>query len=253
MNLFDPTIDRSLVRALETHSAQAWPAPEIVQVNGWEVRFTPGSRSRRINCVTPISPVAGKIDDTLQLAQKLCTERALPCTLRVTPLGGRELELWLHAHDKGMTGDATSVQVAPLGGLSPRDGQAVLTHTITAEWLAGLAASGADQAERDLIGRLLADVSAPQAFATVMQGGAPVAVGRTVVMNGLAGIFHIATSQQARRQGHGRTIVSALMHWARDQGAMRAYLQVVAANVPANALYRGFGFREAYRYDYLTL
>ena len=43
------------------------------------------------------------------------------------------------------------------------------------------------------------------------------------------------------------------MRWAREQGAMRAYLQVVAANEPAIALYRGFGFREAYRYDYLTL
>lgn len=253
MNLFDPTIDRSLVRALELHSAQAWPAPEIVQVNGWEVRFTPGSRSRRINCVTPIAPVAGKIEDTLALARKLCADRNLSCTLRVTPLGGRELEEWLRANDKGMTGDATSVQVAPLGGLAARDGEALLTHALNDEWLAGLAASGADAAERALIARLLADVAAPQAFATVMQNGMPVAVGRTVVMNGLAGIFHIATVKEARRQGHGRTIVSALMHWARDQGAMRAYLQVVAANEPAIALYRGFGFREAYRYDYLTL
>lgn len=253
MNLFDPTIDRNLVRALEAHSAQAWPAPEIAQVNGWEVRFTPGSRSRRINCVTPITPVAGKIEDTFALARKLCADRNLPCTLRVTPLGGRELELWLQANDKAMTGDATSVQVAPLGGLPPREGEAVLTHALDGTWLEGLAASGADEAERELIGRLLADVAAPQAFATVIANGKPVAVGRTVVMNGLAGIFHIATAKEARRQGHGRAIVSALMHWARDQGAMRAYLQVVAANEPAIALYRGFGFREAFRYDYLTL
>jgi ribosomal protein S18 acetylase RimI-like enzyme len=253
MNLFDPLLDRSLVRALEMHSALAWPAPEVVQVNGWEVRFTPGSRSRRINCVTPIAPTAGRLDDTLSLAKKLCAERDVPCTLRVTPLGGRELAEWLHTHSKDMTGDATSVQVAPLGRLPPREGDAALTDTLNAEWLAGLAASGADQAERDLIGRLLARVDAPQAFVCVVKDGAPVAVGRAVVMNGLAGLFHIATAQDARRQGHGRAIVSALMHWARDQGAMRAYLQVVAANDPAIALYRHFGFREAYRYDYLML
>ena len=253
MNIFDPTIDRSLVRALEIHSSQAWPAPEVVQVNGWEVRFTPGSRSRRINCLTAMAPVAGKFEDTLALAKKLCAERDLPCTLRVTPLGGRELADWLHAHNKGMTGDATSVQVAPLGGLPPRSEGVELEPKLTPQWLAGLAASGADQAERDLIGRLLADVAAPQAFACVMQDGEPVAVGRTVVMNGLAGIFHIATAKSARRQGHGRTIVNGLMHWAREQGAMRAYLQVVAANEPAIALYRGFGFREAYRYDYLSV
>lgn len=253
MNIFDPTLDRSLVRALEVHSKLAWPAPEIVQVNGWEVRFTPGSRSRRINCVTPMTPVADMLEDTFALARKLCADRNLPCTLRVTPLGGRELESWLRAHDKGMRSDATSVQVAPLGGLAPREGEVVLADGINEEWLAGLAASGADDAERELIGRLLARVDAPQCFAIVMKNGEPVAVGRAVVMNGLAGIFHIATAKQERRQGHGRAIVSALMHRARDQGAMRAYLQVVAANEPAIALYRTFGFREAYRYDYLTL
>ena len=253
MNIFDPTIDRSLVRALENHSKQAWPAPEMVQVNGWEVRFAPGSRSRRVNCVTPMAPIANKIEDTFALARKLCAERDLPCTLRVTPLGGQELAQWLIAHDKGMTGDATSVQVAPLGGLPPAETNVVISDTLDATWLAGLAASGADQAERDLIGRLLARVTDPQAFACVMEKGAPVAVGRTVAGHGLAGIFHIATAKDARRQGHGRKIVNALMHWARERGAMRAYLQVVAANEPAIALYRGFGFREAYRYDYLTL
>jgi len=253
MNILDPTIDRQLVRALETHSARAWPAPEIVQVNGWEVRFTPGSRSRRVNCVTPMAPVAGRLEDTLKLAKKLCDERNLPCTLRVTPLGGRELADWLQAHGKGMTGDATAVQVAPLGGLAAADNHALLDNHLTDEWLAGLEASGADAAERALIARLLADVMTPQGFARMMQDGEPVAVGRAVVDHGLAGIFHIATAKQARRQGHGRAIVNALMHWAREQGAMRAYLQVVAANEPAIALYRAFGFREAYRYDYLTL
>ena len=72
MNIFDPTIDRSLVRALENHSKNAWPAPEIVQVNGWEVRFAPGSRSRRVNCVTPMAPLAGKLEDTLALPRNPC-------------------------------------------------------------------------------------------------------------------------------------------------------------------------------------
>jgi ribosomal protein S18 acetylase RimI-like enzyme len=253
MNIFDPTIDRQLVRALETHSARAWPAPEIVQVNGWEVRFTPGARSRRVNCVTPMAPVAGKLEDTLKLAKKLCDDRNLPCTLRVTPLGGRELADWLQAHGKGMTGDATAVQVAPLGGLTAPEKTALLESHLSDVWLAGLAASGADEAERLLIARLLADVTTPQGFARVMQDGGPVAVGRAVVERGLAGIFHIATAKSVRRQGHGSAIVGTLMRWAREQGAMRAYLQVVAANEPAVALYRHFGFREAYRYDYITL
>lgn len=253
MKMFDPALDRSLVRALENHSKHAWPAPEVVQVNGWEVRFAPGSRSRRVNCVTPIAPVDGKIEDTFGLARKLCAERDLPCTLRVTPLGGQELADWLAAHNKSASVDATAVQVAPLGGLPPAESGVILSDQLNDQWLAGLAASGADIAERELIGRLLARVSDPQAFACIIEKDEPVAVGRAVSGHGLAGIFHIATAKHARRQGHGRKIVNALMHWAREQNAMRAYLQVVAANEPAITLYRGFGFREAYRYDYLTL
>ena len=253
MSLFEPLIDRRLIRALEHHSAMAWPAPELVQINGWEVRFTPGSRSRRVNCVTPLEPSAGTLDETLTLAKKLCDARQLPCTLRVTPLGGRELADWMDAHQLGATPDATSVQLAPLGGLAPAPSEAIISSHITPEWLQGLSASGADAAERALIARLLANVTMPQAFAVVLKDGEPVAVGRAAVHQGLAGLFHIATSAAHRRQGYGHAIVSALMQWAREHNAMRAYLQVVAANTPAIDLYRRFGFREAYRYDYFKL
>ena len=253
MSVFEPLIDRRLVRALEHHSAMAWPAPELVQINGWEVRFTPGSRSRRVNCVTPIDPAAGKLTETLHLAKKLCDARNLPCTLRVTPLGGRELADWMQTQPLGLTGDATSVQLAPLGGLAPAPSVAMIANELTPEWLKGLAASGADEAERALIARLLANVTMPQAFAVVLENGEPVAVGRAAVYQGLAGLFHIATSAAHRRKGYGHAIVSALMNWAREHNAMRAYLQVVAANAPAVALYRHFGFREAYLYDYIKL
>ena len=253
MNCFEPLIDRRLVRALEQHSAMAWPAPELVQINGWEVRFTPGSRSRRINCVTPMDPIADKLSETLALAKKLCTERGLACTLRINPLGGRELEDWIIAHHKSRSDDATMVQLAPLGGVSSLTSEALLSPVLTPEWLQGLTATGSSDEERALIARLLSHVTAPQAFAMVMQDGQAIAIGRAVVHQGLAGLFHIATAPDQRRQGHGHAIVSALLKWAREHNAMRAYLQVVANNQSALKLYAPFGFRDAYLYDYVRL
>jgi GNAT superfamily N-acetyltransferase len=64
------------------------------------------------------------------------------------------------------------------------------------------------------------------------------------------GIFQIATAPSMRRKGLGRKIVTSLMAWGRQQGGMRAYLQVVATNHPARRLYQGLGFKPLYPYTY---
>ena len=46
--------------------------------------------------------------------------------------------------------------------------------------------------------------------------------------------------------------VIALVSWAAERGATRAYLEVTADNEPAVALYASLGFTEHYRYAYRT-
>jgi GNAT superfamily N-acetyltransferase len=70
------------------------------------------------------------------------------------------------------------------------------------------------------------------------------------MIDGLLGVFQIATAPSMRRQGLGRKIVTSLMAWGRKQGAMRAYLQVVATNLSARTLYQGIGFKPLYPYTY---
>ena len=56
------------------------------------------------------------------------------------------------------------------------------------------------------------------------------------------------TTPSARRHGHGRRVLAAIAHWARQSGAHHLYLQVDHANTPAIALYERAGFRTAYHY-----
>jgi N-acetylglutamate synthase len=42
------------------------------------------------------------------------------------------------------------------------------------------------------------------------------------------------------------------LYWGRQQGAMRAYLQVVADNIAARSLYRSMGFKTLYGYTYFV-
>jgi ribosomal protein S18 acetylase RimI-like enzyme len=80
--------------------------------------------------------------------------------------------------------------------------------------------------------------------------GAAAAFGLGVVERGHLGLFDIVSDPQRRRAGHGRRLVEGLMAWGRARGATRAYLQVVATNARAIALYESLGFREAYRHHY---
>jgi len=242
--------DLALIDALERHSAKAWPAPEIVRIHGWELRFAPGSRSKRVNALTPTDPVPGKFAETLDLARRLCADRGIGCTVRITPRAGSEALAELER--RGIAEfDPTAVEVAPLGPALTEEPDVVIAASPEGGWLEGMtAANRVPEAEKAVIARLLGDVLYPQAFATALEDGRPVAFARAAAGDGLLGIFHVATAPEARRRGHARLAVTSLMAWGRRQGAMRAYLQVQEANAPARALYARLGFRETYRYVY---
>lgn len=76
------------------------------------------------------------------------------------------------------------------------------------------------------------------------------ASGFAVLLEGLVGIFGIATHRDYLRQGCASTLLETLLHWAQQKGARYAYLQVEADNSPACNLYLKLGFREFYNYWY---
>jgi N-acetylglutamate synthase len=64
------------------------------------------------------------------------------------------------------------------------------------------------------------------------------------------GLFDVLVMPAARRQGLARRVTESLYAWARHHGAGFAYLQVVAINAPALALYEAQGFSTVYAYNY---
>jgi GNAT superfamily N-acetyltransferase len=245
-----PGCDPALLLAIERHSALGWPAPEVVVLNGWECRFAPGSPSRRVNSLTPLTPIPGFLPQTLAVARRLCRERGVACTVRTTPAIGADEIAFLEA-EGFVRKDTTSVEVAPLGGGFVVDPDVVLGPPPHAEWLRAFAdTSRLDADETDVIDRMLSAVGESMILASINIDGAPLAFGRAVMIDGLLGVFQIATAPSMRRQGLGRKIVTSLMAWGRKQGAMRAYLQVVATNLPARTLYQGIGFKPLYPYTY---
>jgi ribosomal protein S18 acetylase RimI-like enzyme len=84
------------------------------------------------------------------------------------------------------------------------------------------------------------------------------AVGRaavTVAPDGTrwAGLSSVHVAEEARRRGLARKVCEALLAWAAERGATRAYVQVLAENTAAIRLYESMDFAEHHRSRYVSL
>ena len=247
------TIADRVVR-IERHCAAAWPAIHTEELGGWEMRFSPGLTSKRVNSLNATMPDSERFPDILRRARELCSERGARCHVRLTPLAGPECAPTLES--MGVFGvDETRVQMVDLAGRgSGGSNHVTLASTPHEGWLAAYAEMHGDGPEaRHSIGALLDRVTMPQRFASIGEDGRLLAVGRAACGEGLAGIFQIMTRPEARKRGLARALMAALLEWCGSNGGKQAYLQVEAANMAACSLYASLGFEDLYRYTYWTM
>ena len=249
------------LHALEAAAFRAWPALETEDLHGWHLRFARGY-TRRANSAnaTPATPSA---DDEAAAAQVRDIEarfagRGLPPVFRLVSFDAAP------TFDDTLAGrgyrflDLSLVMVAPLDGAARPDDDAPPPQVLddAGAWLGHYRAiTGSAGADQETHLRMLRAIPARTAFATATLPGAgtdgPAAACALGVLDGESlGLFDIATHPDARRQGHAGRLCAGLMRWARGQGARRAYLQVLASNHGAIALYERLGFRRAYHYWY---
>jgi ribosomal protein S18 acetylase RimI-like enzyme len=65
------------------------------------------------------------------------------------------------------------------------------------------------------------------------------------------GLSAVHVADGARRRGLARGLCEALLAWAAERGATRAYVQVLADNTAATRLYESMGFSVHHRSRYV--
>ncbi|WP_436761941.1 GNAT family N-acetyltransferase [Streptosporangium sp. V21-05] len=227
---------------------QAWPALQRVDAGGWTLRAADGV-TKRANSVLPL----GEPDDLLagiEGAEKFYADRGLPCVFSVGGGATPGLDAALEARGYRVV-DPTLIMTARLvsgepGGPGEAEEKVELAEAPSQAWLDAwwsvdgrFGGDGLATAARILTG-------VPAVYASL--GGE--AVGRGVVQGEWFGVYSMAVLPHARRRGHGRDVLRALLSHARAQGTQRAYLVVVESNTAARALYERQGFTVAGRYHY---
>ncbi|MCJ2123307.1 GNAT family N-acetyltransferase [Methylobacterium sp. J-077] len=243
------TSDIDLAWRVEEACLNAWPSPRQLLVHGYLLRAT-GGTSKRQNSVNPLRG-SGAPEPAIAAGQALYTALGRRPIFRV-PAIAPQMEPLLAGGDYTVV-DETCTLFRDLTDLPGGPDPGVrLAPTPDAAWLAlrdavNRADAAAAQAFRDTVETLIL----PRAFASATVDGGIGAFAFGVLDGDLLVIESVATPEPLRGRGHAKRAVGALLHWARGRGARAACLQVVAANTPARALYRGLGFeRELYRYHY---
>lgn len=240
-------------RILEEKTLNAWPALQQVVYDGWLLRFARGY-TKRANSVVPMFAGQLGVDAKIARCEAAYADRRQAAVFKMLPWSEPgDLDGRLAASGYGRV-DTTSVQVRPLAadkaGL-PADRDLRLRPTADWDWLQAFGRlTGLPPKARPLIETIVNNIVPSACFGLLLDQGRTVCCGLAVCEDGYLGLYGIATEPQARRRGYAGRLLGQLTAWGRRQGAHTAYLQVVAANLPALRLYEKLGFAEKYRYWY---
>lgn len=241
-------------RELEAVSGRSWLAPDEEWLGQWWLRAA-GGLTARANSTRPLGDPGRPLDAALAFVVHWYGGRGLPPMIRT--VSGSNIGAELDRRGWGSARDAMFLTVTVarlLRSLEARGhggGRAVQTASAPpTSWLARYV-GGANTP----IALQLLTGGADVVFATIYAADEPapaVAIGRAAVEGPWVGFTAIEVDPLARRLGHAHAVMWALTEQAASRGAVRAWLEVLADNDPAVALYTSLGFSEHHRYTYRT-
>ncbi|MEV0422544.1 GNAT family N-acetyltransferase [Streptosporangium canum] len=222
---------------------QAWPAVDRVDTGGWVLRAMDGV-TKRANSVLPLGEPED-LDAAIAEAEKFYADRGLPCVFSVGGGATPGLDEALRARDYRMV-DPTLVMTAPLARAVPAAAGVEFAQTPSQAWLDTWWSVDGRFGDEGLATAVRILTGVPAVYVSLGRE----AVGRGVKQGEWFGIYSMAVVPHARRRGHGREILRALLSHAREQGTRKAYLVVVESNAAARSLYEQQGFTVSGRYHY---
>lgn len=248
----DPAIEN-----LELAGFASWPAEQVHEDGTWLIRLSPKLPYKRTNSINCLSWEDGEnTGERLAKALSIFHGANVQPTLRTTPLTPPDLLAATSGSDWTAPFAESIVMTTQLaiehGPKSPFSFQTF--DEPMPGWVENYLGLTMDKTkDRATITRTLTEIEKPVRFIRAMHANVCTGVAVSVVQNDLVGLFGLAVSNAARRQGLGRALSNCALTWGAAQGATTAWLQVEADNTPARNLYDSLGFTERYRYAYRSL
>ena len=233
-------------------------------IGGWLARAGDGI-TERSNSAVPIGPSAGLQEVPLAQLEEFYRSHNLPCQLMIPDRIGRPVEhlpgergpeilvMSKELGDSAQLSGQGSPQVADLSmanALAPSlaDAQIELAvdETPDADWFSMYKFRGQPLPKKAL-DLLCHRIGGQLGFARLTVDGQLAAITRATITDGWLGYSAVAVAPDFRRRGLGTLLCQHLLGWGADNGAERAYLDVIDSNTAGKALYHKLGFSEHHR------
>jgi GNAT superfamily N-acetyltransferase len=227
------------VRAIERLHVRAWPALETAAVCGWLWRYS-GGGSQRANSVSTMH-FSGD-DPFAALAEVEARYRARGAPMRIhtydltVPHG---LTALLQARRYSESETTATMMKRVVARDFPVDVE--IADAGDAAWRA-IYLGAITESRRATNAKILDAIPQPRAWFSCRRDGQTASTGLCVADGELAVVECMATRADAGRQGGAQAVLAGIEAWAAARGVRALALQAVAGNLPAIALYRGYGF-----------
>ena len=239
------------IRFFEEIAANGHVALNVMQYDGWLLRFSEGYTGRA-NSVSIIYPSTLDMAEKVAYCEEMYRRKGQPCIFKLT---NNDEELGEYLESRGYkVVTPTDVKVLDLARFEPveTDG-CVFDSEPDEKWLENYFAFEklTDTKKQDIFRRMLAKVSVDTIYCTLYDGGRVVACASAAVEHGYMLLQNVVVDESARGTGYGKRLCSAIITKAKESGAKYSWLQVVKDNIPAVKLYDRLGYEKLYTYWYM--
>lgn len=227
---------------VERATIAAWPAAEAEGRDGWLFLAASGVTGR-VNAVWPLAWRGGDVEAAITDAEAWYAARGMVPRFKLTDNAYAPTDLPERLARRGYAPTMHTLIMLRALSSGTHAGEAVsISPRMTPLFEQALRDSTPKPEELDERRAIASRAPTPSAFAVRAEADRPLAIGMSAIAGDFAGVFLMRTMPDARRHGHARHILRALLGWAATQGARHAFLQVEAENVPAVKLYEAEGF-----------
>ena len=241
---------------IEQLSLKQWPAIQTINLGGWQVRLANGF-TKRANSVSVTDVNQTELQSYIEKCEQIYEEHQLPTTFKLTSFAhADELDHILQLQGYKRI-DTTNVMIKSITDEDSTTCSASSLYTyrvkdyISVKWLADYCRlSMLSESNIPTIIDLLTKTEGNVRFVQIFDDKKVIAVGMTVITDGIAGFYNIIVDSHYRKQGVGTMLMQILLQQAKLNGAESFSICVVADNIAAVKLYRKLGFTDCYQYWY---
>lgn len=238
------------IRFFEEIAANAHVALNVMQYDGWLLRFAQG-HTNRANSVSVLYPSTINLDDKITYCEGCYKEQNLPCVFKVTD---NDIELKALLEKRGYeVVTPTDVMVLDLSDELFQEEACVFSKEPTEEWISSyfLYERLNDVSKQETFRQMLSKVQVDTIYCSALHDGKIVACASAAIEQGYMLLQNVVVNPEFRGYGFGKMVCQALISKAKENGAHHSYLQVVRSNQVALNMYIKLGYEKVYSYWYM--